>query len=61
MAHTESERVLLISTIHAFLGILDSRGITIEMPPEDEIEKMDYFELQRLERRLRDVARTPTI
>lgn len=50
---------LCIEAILSYHAILAERGVDYSIPSLEDLSKMDLSDLQSLERRIRDIARTP--
>lgn len=54
----EYERKLLLDSIRNYQALCDAHGLSIEIP--EYLKKLTIPELRLIERRLRELARTPT-
>jgi hypothetical protein len=52
-------RQLLQSRYRSFVAILHDRGISLDLPSDEDVAKMNDADLSETVRQLRDVARTP--
>jgi hypothetical protein len=53
------ERQLLLTRLRSFITILHDRGLTLNLPEDEALEKMSNNDLAEAVRQLRDLARTP--
>lgn len=53
------ERQLLTTRLRSFITILHDRGISLDLPSDEELGKMSNADISEAVRQLRDVARTP--
>lgn len=54
---TEHDRELIIATIRNYEALLEDRGLSLPIP--DDLASMELGELRKLERRCKELARTP--
>lgn len=50
---------LVIEAILSYHALLAERGVDYSIPSLEDLSKMDLSDLQTIERRIRDIARTP--
>jgi N-dimethylarginine dimethylaminohydrolase len=55
-----TQRKVTISQVKSYHEILLRKGLSIDIPPDEEIEKLPDPDLAILLKRLMDLARTPT-
>lgn len=59
MADTSFRRDLIVEDVLGYQGILDERGINYRQFSREELLELDIADLKMIERKIRDLARTP--
>jgi hypothetical protein len=49
-----------VDLIMSWAAVLDQKGVPYALPDVEELRAMDVFEVRRILKEMRDLARTPT-